>query len=336
MNTEMKAGERFFITMARGAQREKYFPPDCIAALETMGDVGYNPFDRKLTEEELAEYAAGTTVLLTHWGTPQIGETFLAAAPELKMIAHCAGTVAHIASEETYRRSILCLSANDVMARYVAEDVLGLMIAGLRGFKEYDLQLQAGIWKKDLPCASLLDGTVGLIGLGTVGRKLLDLLTPFRPAVKVYDPYLAPGVLDAWDFAEAASFDGVLSCDVVSVHASQTPETYHMIDAGAFEKMKDGAVFINTSRGSLVDTAAAEKALRGGRLRAAFDVFEREGRAQEALSGMDHVLIQPHLAALPAGARMTREIIGDIRRVLDGEAPRYAVPYAQFLHMTQE
>lgn len=328
--------EKFFITMPAGNSRIIYFPHDCIAALEELGNVKWNPYDRKLTEEELREFASDSTILLTHWRTPQIGKLFLDAAPQLKMIAHCAGTVAHIASEESYRRGIPCLSANPVMAKYVAEDVLGLMISSMRGYKENDLLLQNGVWRQDVQSSSLFNSTVGLIGLGTVGRFLLDLLSPFHTQVKVYDPYLPEGALDKWKFASAASFDQVLRCDVISVHASQTPETYHLINKECLAKMKDHAVFINTSRGSLVDTAAAANALRSRKLRAAFDVFETEACPQPLLSGMDNVLLQAHLASRPATANMTREIIRNIKCFLNGEAVELAVSFEQFSRMTQE
>ena len=307
-----------------------------MAALRELGEVRLNPYDRRLTEDELCSLAAGSTVLVTHWGTPQITEKFLSVAPGLKLIAHCTGTVAHIASEDTYRHNIPCLSANPIMAKYVAEDVLGLMIAGLRGFKAYDCLVQRGEFRKDLSTGSLWDLTVGLVGLGTVGRWLLTLLAPFGTRVLVYDPYIPADALDAFPCAGFGTLDDVLGCDVISVHASQTPETYHIIGEGEFQRMKDNAVFINTARGSLVDTKAASEAFRTGRIRAAIDVYENEGQPQPTLMGMDNVILQPHIGSLPAGASMTRAILGDVRSILAGNAPKYAVSYGQFLRMTQE
>jgi phosphoglycerate dehydrogenase-like enzyme len=328
--------EKFFIAMPDTKNRSVYFPKDCIEELEDLGEVRLNPFDRKLSEQELIELASDCTILLTHWACPQVTASFLDAAPQLKLIAHCAGTVAHIAGEDTYQRGIPCLSANTVMAHYVAEAVLGMMLCGLRGFKEIDLQMQKGHWDKSIPCYSLFDSTVGLIGLGTVGRYLLDLLIPFGPKVKVYDPYLQRDALSRWPFAQIVDLDTALGCDVVSVHASQTPETYHMIDEQAFSRMKPNAIFINTARGSLVDTAAAAKALASEKIRGLFDVYEQEGCPQPQLAGMDNVLLLPHMAAVSAGARMTRAIIRDIRRFLSGEKPELEISYEQFTRMTQE
>lgn len=328
--------EKFFITMPDNAKRKRHFPENLIAELEKLGSVDWNPFERKMTEDELCQLAPDTTILLTHWGSPQVTQTYLDSNPKLKLIAHCAGTVAHIASEETYARKIPCLSANSVMARYVAEAVLGLIISRMRGFKENDLLMQEGIWDKSYPTKSLLDSSVGLIGLGTIGRNLLDLLQPFETKVMIYDPYLKEDAIKAWPNAKLVSFEEALGADVVSVHASQTPETYHMINEEAFSKMRDGAVFINTSRGSLVDTAAARKMIESKHLAAAFDVYEQEECSQEQLLGCDTILLQPHMSATPAGAKMTEEIIKDITRFLAGEKTVLHVTYQQFSYMTQE
>ena len=212
-----------------------------------------NPLPRGLSEEQLCLAAPGATILLTHWGAPQITRRYLAANPRLRLIAHCAGTVAHIASEDTYAAGIPCLSANPVMARYVAEAVLGLLISRMRGYKENDLLLQRGIWTKELPAISLLDATVGLIGLGTVGRCLLDLLAPFGTRVLVYDPYLPADVLAPWPNAEAATFEEALGGVGFWVNASQTRN--HMIDEAAFPACATGRSYHNPG---LVDTRRRE------------------------------------------------------------------------------
>lgn len=328
--------EKFFITMPDNAKRKRHFPENLVAELESMGSVGWNPFTRKMTEEELCQLGGDATILLTHWGSPQVTEMYLKHNPNLKLIAHCAGTVAHIASEATYAAGIPCLSANSVMARYVAEAVLGLIISGMRGFKGNDLLMQKGVWDKSFPTKSLLDSTVGLVGLGTIGRNLLDLLAPFETRVLIFDPYITEDAIARWPNAKLASFEQVLDTDVVSVHASQTPETYHMINEEAFKKMRDGAVFINTSRGSLVDTAAARKMIEKKHLQAAFDVYEQEECAQDLLIGCDSIVMQPHMSATPAGAKMTEEIIKDIKRFLKGEKLTLSITYQQFSYMTQE
>lgn len=328
--------EVFFITSPEGGERRKYFPDRLLDRLKEYGEVRINPLPHKPSEEELCRIAPDATVLLTHWGAPRIGARYLDAAPGLKLLAHCAGSVARIASEEVYARGIPVISANAVMAKYVAEAVLGLMIAAARSFKEYDALLTAGVWTKSLPMTSLLDATVGLVGLGTVGRELLNLLAPFGTRVLVYDPYLPDDALEPWPDAERVGLDEALGADVVSVHASKTPETYHLMDAAAFEKMRDGAVFINTARGALVDTPAARAAIERKHLRAAFDVYEEENGPQPMLSGLPTILLQPHVAASPAGASMTAAIVDEIDRFFAGQPLTLTIGIGQFRRMTIE
>jgi len=175
-------------------------------------------------------------------------------------------------------------------------------------------------------------------GLGTVGRNLLNLLRPFACRVHVYDPYLKEDALDQWEFARLASFEEAMSQPVVSVHAAQTPETYHIINEKALSMLPDGGLLVNSSRGSLVDTQALIAALQTGRIRAVLDVFEQEGQGNqpEELLKLDNVILQPHMAASAVSWQMTDAIVDEIERFLRGEAPELSVSLGQYRLMTQE
>ncbi len=330
---------KFLLTLPQGDNFERHLPPTMLRRLERLGEVTKNPYKRQFTREELIERLYETDIVLTHWGCTQFDAELLDHAPRLKLLAHCAGTVAHIASEEMYRRGIPVLSANSVMAGYVAEAVLCYMLAGLRALQLHDAAMRDGSWERHIESVhSLLDIEVGMIGLGTVGRRLLDLLRPFGCRVCVYDPYIAPDVLASWDFARLTGFDEAMSRPLVTIHASQTPETFHMIDAHALALIPDGGLIVNTSRGSLVDTEALISELLSGRINAALDVYEKEGTAQDSrlLACRNNTLLQPHMAAIAAGSRMTSAIIDDIERFLAGEPMQLIISHEQYLHMTQE
>ena len=331
---------KILVTAAQGKVFERHFPKDMRDALALMGEVEYNPYTRPFTREELAQRLADTDIVVTHWGTPQIDAQMLDGAPRLKLIAHAAGTVAHIASEAFYERGIPVLSANSVMAGYVAEGVLGYMLCGCRHLLQLDASTRQGKWERRLDEAySMLGGEIGLIGLGTVGRRLLELLRPFRCTVHVYDPYVVPEALAAWPFAHLCSFEEAMSQRVVSVHAAQTPETYHMIDARALSMLPDGGVLINSARGSLVDTKALIAQLQAGRIYAVLDVYEEEGEGKldpALLSCRAHSVLLPHVAGGPAGAQMTQAIIDDMGRFLRGEEMQLKISLAQYRLMTQE
>jgi len=330
---------KILFTTPVGYNRDKYFPPKLMARLEALGDVIKNPYGRQYTREELKALLPDIDIIITHWGSTQYDAELLDCAPHLKLIAHCAGTVAHIASETCYERNIPVLSANPIMAKYVAEGALAYILAGIRAVRAYDGNMRAGLWHQNMPSTNtIVGGEIGLVGLGAVGRNLLDMLRPFGCTVKVYDPYLPSGALDAWEFAAPSSFEEAMRNPVVSIHASQTPETYHMINAEALALMPDDGLIVNTARGSLVDMDALIPELESGRLRAVLDVYEHEGCPQDErlLACTDKLTLQPHLAGMPSGSAMTAAIIDDLERFLRGEPLQLAVSYAQYQHMTQE
>ncbi|MGM9624742.1 MAG: hydroxyacid dehydrogenase [Eubacteriales bacterium] len=325
------------MTVPVGGTRDRYIPPHLMERFAALGSLQINPYSRQYTRDELKILLGDTDIVITHWGSTQYDEELLACAPRLKLLAHCAGTVAHIASEGFYTRGIRVLSANAVMAQYVAEGALGYILAGLRGIAAYDRNMRAGGWREGGPeTRSLIGAHVGMVGLGTVGRNLLGLLAPFSCRVTVYDPYLPDGALDAWPFAEQGTLAQVMACEVVTVHAAQTPETYHMIGAEALARMPDDALLVNTARGSVIDTDALCAQI--GRIRAVLDVYEHEGVPQDdaLLSAVKTVTLQPHLAGMPSGPRMTEAILCDIERFLRGEPTSLHVSHEQYLHMTQE
>ena len=318
----------------------RYFPKALVDRLRGFGRVERNPFSRAFTPQELCERIADADILVTHWGTPKLDEAVLQNAAKLRLVAHAAGSVAGIASEALYDRGIPVLSANPVMAKYVAESVLGYMIAGTHRFLQTDAGLRAGGWDKQAGLQrSLYGARIGLIGLGAVGRKLLDLLAPFGCRVSVYDPYLPADALAKWAFASPCDFDTAMKNPIVSVHASQTPETVHLIDAAALSLLPRGALLINSARASIIEPAALLAALKENRLYAVLDVYEAEGAGKlekELLELKENTLLQPHAAAVNAGAEMTAAIVDDIGRFARGEAPLLAVSRAQFRLMTKE
>lgn len=318
----------------------RYFPSGLIEELKEIGEVERNPFERSFTAEELRERIADADILLTHWGTPRIDEKMLVNAPKLRLVAHAAGSVAGIASDALFERNIPVLSANPVMAQYVAESVLGYMIAGTHRFIQTDSILRGGGWEKlSNQQASLFGAEIGLVGLGAVGRKLLDLLSPFGCKVYVYDPFISADALEKWSFAQPCDFEAAMKKPIVSVHASRTRETYRMINKNALEMMPEGALFINSARASIVDTEALIEKLQEGKLYAVIDVYDEEGAGKpdkRLLEARACTLLQPHAAAITAGSQMTKAIVDDIRRFINGDDLQLAVSYPQFRLMTQE
>ena len=330
---------KLFLTLEDGTTKDVHFPPAVLDGLKSLGELVVNDTGHKLTSHELAAYMPDVDVCVTHWGAPRFDEEVLAAADKLKVIAHAAGSVATIATDAAYRRGIHVLSANNIMATRVAEAALGHMIAGGRFFHEYWADIRAGGWDAArYPMFSLYGAHISLIGLGTIGRILLEHLKPFSSMVRIYDPYITPESLSALPFASLCSLDEALAFgDIVSLHASLTKETYHMLTREKLALIREGSLLINTARGAVIDEDALIEALAAGRIRALLDVFETEPPPPDSpLRHMPNVVLQPHTAGATAGADMTVGIIEDLRRWQRGEPFTLEVSHTQFSRMTDE
>jgi phosphoglycerate dehydrogenase-like enzyme len=249
----------------------------------------------------------------------------IAQAHDLKLIQKLGVGVDTIDLDAARARGIAVCNMPGANTRAVAELTLLLMLAALRRLSALDRQTRAGNgWSLD---SELLDNlgelggrTVGLVGFGAVGKCLTPMLhgigatviyTSRRPAADTS--------------AQFVSLSHLLStADVVSLHVPLTAETAGIIDERAIQKMKQGAVLVNTARGGLVDYDALHRALAAGRLRGAgLDVFEAEpAGGSHPLFTLDNVSVTPHVAWFTAETlqRGLGVFAENCRRLRDGES----------------
>jgi D-3-phosphoglycerate dehydrogenase len=210
-----------------------------------------------------------------------------------------------------------------------AEHTWALLLALARRLPAAAKSLEAGEWDRSRFTGVQLAGkTIGLIGLGRVGREVARRSQGFGMRVLAYDPYLAADQAEELR-VELADLDHLLAeADVVSLHAALTDETRNLLDADRLGRMKPGALLINCARGGLVDEAAVARALDDGRMAgAAFDVFASEPPAGSPLIGRDDVVVTPHLGASTAEAQrdVSVQIVDQVLAALRGEDFRNAV-----------
>lgn len=224
-------------------------------------------------------------------------------------------------------RGIVVTNVPDYSIEEVATHALALILASVRRVSLADATVREGGWSIDRfrPIRRLSTLTVGLVGFGRIGRKIVRPLEAFGARIVAYDPYLTPGD----DIPPLLSLDELLATsDIVSLHLPLTPETRGMIDDTAVAKMKPGAVLINTSRGPLVELDAVTTALRDGRLGGAgLDVFDTEPLDPARVEGVPNLIVTPHMAyySEEALAESQRKAATQVIKVLTGEKPDYQV-----------
>jgi phosphoglycerate dehydrogenase-like enzyme len=319
--------KRVIITVSEHAD---IFQPDIMADLESCAEVIHNDLGRAFTTEEIAERAVDCDAIITSWGSAKVDMTVVNAAPKLKIVSHAAGSIKHLFPEEIFDAGITVTTAQSVMANYVGEFALTLTLAMLRTLPRYAFGANREAWK-DIPSAgneTLFGKTVGIIGLSHTGRAFLRLLPPFGCNVIAYDPY-ASEQKAAELGVKLVSLEELLSTSkVISLHAPITEETKGMLDSEKLKLISDGAVFVNTARGILLDHDALARELANGRFKAALDVTYPEPLPEDhPLRHLPNVILPPHIAGPTTDGRrdMFRCVVDDLKLFWAGETPKNLV-----------
>lgn len=276
---------------------------------------------------------AQTDVLVTGWGCPMITPEVLHAAPRLKLVAHAAGTVKFTVDPAVYAAGIRVTHAAEANAVPVAEFTLAaILFANKRVFEARELYRQD---PSRASCRGLMDQpignfrrTVGLVGASRIGRKVAEMLQGFDLSVLLYDPFVQPGDPVA-SLADLVDLDTLMArSDVVSLHAPSLPSTRHMIGARQLRLMRDGASFINTARGALVDEAALVAEFETGRIQGIIDVTDPEIPAAESrLFSLPNVFLTPHIAGAVGKERLRLGLmaVAEVERFARNEPMLYEI-----------
>ena len=273
--------------------------------------------------------AGDAEILVTHLAP--LSASIMDRLPNLKFVAVSRGGPVNIDMAAARARGITVVNTPGRNASAVAEFTIGAILAETRNITKGHDALRRGEWRGDLYRADragdeLSDMTVGLIGYGEVGRRVVKLLKAFGCRILVSDPYVQLSANDLRDGVIHASLDRLLAeSDVVSLHPRVTPETTNMIYAETLAQMKPGAYLINTARGPLLDYDALYEALKNNHLRGAMlETFSVEPvPADWPLLQLPNVTLTPHIAGasvktVKIAASLAAE---EVRRYLGGEPP---------------
>lgn len=266
-----------------------------------------------------------------------VHEEVFQACP-LKIIGCCRADPLNVSREAATERGIPIFYSPGRNAESVADLTMGFMLALARNLVVSNLRLRSGRIQieglEDMFKAfdeyggfELGGATVGLVGLGTVGRKVAQRLNPYGTKILVHDPYVTEETLKDCG-AESTSLENLLrNSDIVSMHCAVTEETERMIGEKELSLMKPTAYFINTARAFLTDEKALLRALKEGTIQgAALDVFDEEPlQADNPFLQLENVICTPHLggATRDIVRRQSEMIANDIVRYLQNERPYY-------------
>ena len=293
--------------------RNGYLPPMELSRLEAFADWAwfhsesgggiYDTSTDPETAARLAKEMAGVDALVVCHGAPRIDATILDAAPRLRFVGELEGDrfAARLDLETLWARGIRTVDTTNGSTYPVAEWALALTLISMRNAGALFRRIvERNTQDRSLihPMAGILTGKrVGLIGGGHMGRRLMKLLRPFEVELWVHDPYLPQELPEALGFIQT-SLENVLSqCDAIICVAPLTPHTRGMIGRRELELIPSGAVFVNVSRGAIVDSAALIERLKRGDIAAGLDVFDPEPIPEDSeIIGLPNVFLTPHFS----------------------------------------
>lgn len=279
-----------------------------------------------LTEEQLLPLVADIDGWLVR-GETKVTRRLIDVAPKLRWVGRAGAGLDNVDVGAAKERGIEVMNVPGGNSIAVAELVLGLLLALFRRIPEADASVRRGEWLKSKLMGRELRGkTIGIVGMGKIGREVARRAAAFEMKPLGYDPLVPADAIRAGG-AEPVTLEALLAqSDVVTLHVPSTPETKRMLDAARIATMKPGAVVVNAARGNLIDSAALLEALRSGHLAgAALDVFETEPPPANPLFELPQVVLSPHLGA---STREAQEAVGDeiVRMLLERIGAAAAAP----------
>jgi phosphoglycerate dehydrogenase-like enzyme len=296
-----------------------------VSALSQLADFIAEP----QTRESIAAnpgLLAEVEVIFSGWGAPIMDQAFLDAAPKLRTVFYGAGSIRYFTTEAFWARNIPVTSAYVANSLPVAEYAVSTILLSLKHFWKFALAAKnnagwAGPERNQMP--GCFRSTVGLISLGAIAKRTLELLEPYDLKRLVYSTSLSAEAAKDLNVEKASIEEIFKRSDVVSLHTPDLPSTRGMIKGEHFASMKQGATFLNTARGAVVNEPEMIEVLRQRPdLTAVLDVTHPEPPAPDSpLLTLPNVVLTPHIAGSlgPECTRMGHFMVEEFRRWLAGE-----------------
>lgn len=279
----------------------------------------------EMTENRLIELLKGVDGAII--GVVPMTKRVLESSSNLKVVSMHGVGVDHVDLSTAARLGIVIANCPGTNDQAVADLTIGLMIAIARKIPQVDRHLRQGGWGHHSG-SELWCKTLGLIGMGRIGRGVAKRALGFEMKVLVYDPYVKQEQIDLPGVLLTSFEEVVKEADFLSLHAVCNEETRNMMNIDQFHKMKSSAFLINTARGGLIDETALYQALNSGIIAgAALDVFVEEPPAGSPLLTLENIILTPHIGAhtIEAIERMGVIAAKNVVQTLQGGQPVFRV-----------
>lgn len=333
-----------FLYLPEKRLNERILPGPMVEALRSRGDLRVFEGAAALPELERAGLIRECEVLFSGWGSAPVPASLAADPGRLKWVCQITGELKKTIPIELVRAGIAVTNWGDTPAHAVAEGALALLLAALKDLHHQIQHQREGRRPADPRYSfyTLGELRLGVYGLGVIGRRFLELLAPFRPTVRVFDPYLKdlpPGC------ERSGSLEDLFSnADAIAIHAGQTPETVGTVTAALLERLPDGALVINTARPLIIDQEALFAELSRGRLRAGLDVVNHdEIPAEHPIRRCENLIWTGHRISSewPSDGKpvtrlraMHRTALANLDRYLAGEELLFRMDETRYLRST--
>jgi len=264
-----------------------------------------NPYGKKLSEKEIINLMQDSIGIIA--GTEVISEKIINQSTNLKVISRYGIGLDNVDLKAAEQKNILVYNTPETPKIAVAELTFSLILSLLKKIVNINGNLKKGIWKPEI--GNLLNGkTVGIIGLGRIGKQLVKFLSVFDVKIIAYE--IDPDISFVSDYdIELTSFEElIIDSDIISIHAPLTNDTKYLIGEKEFKKMKHTAVIVNTARGGLINEEDLYNALKNNIISgAAIDVFENEPDTGK-LKEVENIILTPHVGTYTIETRKKMEI----------------------------
>jgi phosphoglycerate dehydrogenase-like enzyme len=315
----------------------RFLPEDLLTQLRELGPVAISPTPEDHLSPAARPLLAEADVIITGWGTGPVGAEVLAAAPRLRGVIHTGGSVRAHVTKDCYGRGVVVSSQGWANALPVAEYSLAMILLACKGVFRAQRDYRTSRVPYDVQAQLAADGAyetqVGIIGASTIGRRVIGLLAPFELRIALADPTVSAAHAEKLGVKLMGLDELMATSAAVSLHAPWLPSTENMIGGAQLALLRDGATFINTARGAIVDQTALIAELKTGRIDAVLDVTWPEvPEPTSPLWDLPNLTLTPHVAGA-AGTELRRlggSAVRETARVLRGESLHHGVELADF------